>query len=126
MGLFIRNKKFMQNEIISKFREKPKTKTAWWAMGLGLAAIFGGPMLGTFAAVIRPAIDKMFNEKVGIAVGFGVMFAVFAVAVSALVASVRAFKKGERSWVLWVGFIPAILAGAFWVFMLIGEFLFPH
>lgn len=116
----------MQKEIISKFKEKPKTRTAWWAMGLGLFAFFGGPMLGTFAAVIRPILDKVFGEKIGIAAGFGVMAVVFAVSISALVAGIRAFKKGERSWVLWVGFIPAILAVVFWIFMLIGEFLFSH
>jgi len=27
---------------------------------------------------------------------------------------------------LWLGFIPALLAGAFWVFMIIGEIAFPH
>jgi hypothetical protein len=28
--------------------------------------------------------------------------------------------------VLWLGFIPALLAGAFWAFMLVGELVFPH
>ena len=117
----------MKNEMISKFKDKPKTKTAWWAMGLGLAAIFGSQiLLGVFTAVIRPMIDKASNENVGATIGFGVMIFALALSVSALVAGVRAFKKGERSWVLWVGFVPAILSGAFWIFMIIGEFIFPH
>lgn len=117
----------MGKEIISKFKEKPRTKTAWWAMGLGLATILGGQMLlGIFTAVIRPMIDKASNENVGATIGFGVMIFALALSVSALVAGVRAFRKGERSWVLWVGFVPAILTGAFWAFMIIGEFIFPH
>jgi uncharacterized membrane protein YdcZ (DUF606 family) len=95
-------------------------------MGLGLGAILGGPMLGIFAAVIRPIIDKASSENVGASIGFGAGFVSLVISVSALVTGVRAFKKGERSWVLWVGFVPAILVCAFWVFMVIGEFIFPH
>ena len=116
----------MKREGISKFQEKPRTKTAWWAMGLGLGAILGGPILGIFAAVVRPMIDEASSENVGAVAGFGTIIVVLILLVSALVTGVRAFRKGERSWVLWVGFIPAILAGAFWVFMIIGEFIFPH
>ncbi|MCJ7518838.1 MAG: hypothetical protein MUO42_04120 [Anaerolineaceae bacterium] len=116
----------MKKEVISKFKEKPRTKIAWWAMGLGLGTILVWPMLGFFAAIIRPIIDKASSENVGATVGFGAGFVLLILSVSALVAGVRAFRKGERSWVLWVGFVPAILVGAFWVFMIIGEFIFPH
>lgn len=116
----------MKEEVISKFKEKPKTKTAWWAMGLGLGTILVGPILGTFAAFVRPIIDKASNENVGASAGFGLMIVALILSVSALVAGVQAFKKGERPWVLWAGFVPAILVGAFWVFMIIGEIIFPH
>ena len=116
----------MANAVISKFREKPKTKTAWWAMGLGLSVFMMGPMLGTFAAVIRPMIDKATSENIGAVIGF--LFGIFALALSiaALVTGIRAYRKGERSWVMWVGFVPAILVGIFWVFMVVGEFVVPH
>jgi hypothetical protein len=116
----------MGGEIISKFKENPKTKTAWRAMGLGLAALLMPQFLGIFAAVIRPAIDKASNENIGAAVGFCLMAAAFIITVLALVIGSKAFKKGERSWVLWVGFVPAILIGVFWIFMIVGEFIFPH
>jgi len=116
----------MKNEVISKFKEKPRTKTAWWAMGLGLATILTGPLLSIFVAVIRPIIDKASSENAGAAFGFNLMIVSFILTVSALATGIRAFKKGERSWVLWVGFVPAILSSAFWVFMIIGEFIFPH
>ena len=116
----------MKKEVISKFKEKPRTKIAWWAMGLGLGTILAVPLLSIFTAVICPIIDKASSENVGAAAGFSVMIFVFILSVSALVTSVLAFRKGERSWVLWVGFVPAILVGVFWIFMIIGEFIFPH
>ena len=116
----------MKVEAISKFKEKPKTKIAWWVMGLGLSSILIFPFFGIFTAFIRPIIDKASSEIFGAAVGFGSMIVALILLVSALAIGVRAFKKGERSWVLWVGFVPAILVGAFWVFMIIGEFIFPH
>lgn len=116
----------MKKEIISKFREKPKTKTAWWAMGLGLALLFSPTLLGIFAAVISPLISQTTSESFSAAVGFSLIPALLILLVAALAFSISAFKKGERSWVVWLGFIPAILACAFWVFMIIGEFVFPH
>ncbi len=96
-------------------------------MGLGLGTILGGPMiLGFFVAVIRPLIDKASSENTGAAIGFNLGIVLLLLSVFAIVTGIRAFKKGERSWVLWVGFVPAILSGAFWVFMIIGEFIFPH
>ncbi len=116
----------MKKQIISKFKEKPKTKTAWWAMGLGLAVIFSPTFFGIFAAVIRPLIDKVTSENIGAAIGFSLIPALLILLVAALATSISAFKKGERSWVLWIGFVPAILGCAFWVLMIIGEFVFPH
>jgi hypothetical protein len=118
----------MKKEVISRFKEKPRTKTAWRAMYLGLATLLIPPFLGIFTAVIRPIIDKasVNSENTGAAMGFGSGVLALALSVSALVTGIRAYKKGERSWVLWLGFVPAILSGAFWVFMIIGEFIFPH
>ncbi len=116
----------MKKPIISKFNELPKTKVAWWAMGLGLTMIFSGPIMGIFAAVIRPLIDITINENVGSLIGFGLIPILFILLISALVCSILAFKRGERSWSMWVGLIPSILACTFWVFMIVGEFFFPH
>lgn len=116
----------MKKEVISKFREKPRTKTAWWAMGLGLSTFLIGPMLGIFVAVLRPIIDRASSENTGAAIGFNAGLFALILSIVALVVCIRAYKKGERSWILWVGFVPAILTGAFWIFMIIGEFLFPH
>ncbi|HAI74592.1 MAG TPA: hypothetical protein DCS28_00365 [Candidatus Moranbacteria bacterium] len=118
----------MAQEIISKFNEKPKTKIAWRAMYLGVATLLIPQFLGIFAAVIRPMIDKasVNNENIGRTLGFSFGIFAFVLSVSALVTGILAFRKGERSWVMWLGFIPAILIGAFWIFMIVGEFVFPH
>ena len=116
----------MKNEIISKFKEKPKTKTAWWAMWLGLSTVLTMPILGVYSAVLRPILDKASSENTGAAIGLNFGVILFLLSIVALVVCIRAFRKGERSWILWVGFVPAILTGAFWIFMIIGEFIFPH
>lgn len=105
---------------------KPKTRLGKWTMYLGLITFLIPPFLGIFAAVIRPIIDKASSENTGAVIGFAVGIAVLALSVSALIAGIRAFRQGERALGFWLGFIPAILAGAFWVFMIIGEFIFPH
>jgi len=119
----------MEKEIISKFKEKPKTKTAWRTMVLGLGAFLVGPMFGIVTAIIRPIVDKesmVGRTNNGVAIGFNGMMIAFILAIAALITGVRAFKKGERSWVLCVGLVPAVLVIAFCIFIIIGESLFPH
>lgn len=116
----------MTRVVISKFREKPKTKTAWWAMGLGLATFLGGPIMGINAAVIQPMIAKVGGEYLGTVISFGMMIATLGILIAALIAGIRALKMGERSWTVWVGFVPAVLACVFWLLMVVGELVFPH
>lgn len=112
----------MKREIISQFRETPKTKIGRWAMWLGLSPIIFIPFLGIFVSVIRPFIDKVSNESLGAAIGFSIVVSFIALSVSALTATIIAYRKGEHSWCIWAGLVPAI----FLLFMLIGEFVFPH
>lgn len=116
----------MSAAVISHFRERPKTTTAWWAMGLGLATFLCFPLLGTFAAVVSPLLERSLSERTGTIIGFGVAIFSLLFPIAALVMGIRAYRKGERSWVMWTGFVPAMLVCAFWVFMIVGEFVFPH
>lgn len=116
----------MSQEIISKFNERPKTKIAWWAMGLGLVLIFSPTFFGIFAAAINPQIAKATNDNVASTIGLSLVILLFVTLISAFTTGFLALKKGERSFAVWLGFIPAILALAFWLFMIIGEFIFPH
>lgn len=95
-------------------------------MYAGLASLLVPPFLGIFAAFIRPVIDKASSENTGVAMGFGgAMLALF-LSVYALITGIQAYRQGEHSWIVHVGLISAILIAAFWIFMIIGEFLFPH
>lgn len=112
--------------IISRFKEKPKLKITWWAFALGLTMIFSGPILGASAALLVPFLSKAISEKAASTVGFSLMILILGVLIAALITSVKSYRKGERSWAMWLGLIPAILASCFWVFMIIGELLFEH
>ena len=111
---------------LNTFKDGPKTKTAWWAMRLGLATLLVFPFLGIFASFVRPMIDKATSETLGAAIGFGAGAFGIVLSISAIIAGIRAYRAGERSWALWLGFIPAILIGCFWILMIVGEFVFPH
>lgn len=116
--------------IISKFNEKPKSKTAWQALWLGLSTLLIPPFLGFFAAVLRPLIDPASMEgredTLGFEMGFGVVGVTLILTFFAIKTSVKAYRLGERSWVMWLGLIPALLIGFFWISMIAGELLFPH
>lgn len=116
----------MKSKHISKLLQKPKTKLGWWVFGLGLPLLFMGPILGLFAAFIRPLLDSRTSELVGQISGILLIFILLADIITVATLGIIAIKKGERSWAVWLGFIPAILAIAFLAFMLLGEFIFPH
>lgn len=117
-------------ETVSRFNEKPKNQTTWKAMWLGLGTILLPLVLSFLSAVIRPIIDPESmvgrENSWGIGMGFGGVGVTLILVVYAIKMSVESFKQGERSWILWLGFISAVISGLFWFFMIIGELLFPH
>jgi hypothetical protein len=115
----------MEKEIISTFKERPKTRIAWWAMGLGLATVLTNPFFSLLTA-LRPILSRIITGKIFLLSSISLMVFSLLLAIAALVVSIIAFKKGERFWVMWLGFIPAILGCVFWIVMIAGEFLFPH
>jgi hypothetical protein len=42
------------------------------------------------------------------------------------VAGLIALRKGERSWLTLLVFVPAVVVGGFWIFFALGEVLSPH
>ena len=88
--------------IISKFRERPKLKDTLRAMILGLLPLLSYPLILILFGIARPVAQAM-------KLGGLYAFLAPASAVAALVYGIIAYIKGERSWVLWVGIIPAIL-----------------
>jgi MFS family permease len=117
----------MTNEDLGPVKGEPKSAGTRRAMWLGLSTLLVIPILSGYTAGIRPWIDKHSSiTNLGGRIGFGIGVCSLILSIGALVAGVRAYRKGERSRDLWVGLIPAILVSAFWVVMLVGEFIFPH
>ncbi len=112
--------------MIKGILRKPQIQTAWWVLRLGLASLFA-PLLGVVNGFLRRVFDPgTVNGNVGIPTGFLIVMIAMALSLSAIVIGVRVYKRGERSWILWTGFVPALLVALFWTFMIIGELLFPH
>jgi hypothetical protein len=119
----------MEKEILSRFKEKPKTKIGWRVLYLGLSTLLIPPLFGFSGTIIRLLIDKVSvnpNASIGIPMGFNGALISLALSIFTIITGVRALKIGERSWAIWLGFIPAILVAIFWIFMFVGEIIFPH
>lgn len=118
----------MKNEIVSKFNEKPKIKATWWSLWFGLGSLVSAPALGAFNRVMRQLLDPIsvnpYNR--GLSPGMSGVLIALILAISAIVISVKALKKGEHSWVVWVGFVIGILVCAFWTLLIIGEIVYSH
>ena len=99
----------MPRETLSQFRDRPRTKSAWWSMGLGLTAL-----LGLAASSVLPDADVAWGE-------LNVVPSVLLVlGLLALVVGIAAYRRGERSFVLWIGLVPGVLFGL----LLIAELAF--
>lgn len=116
----------MVKKIISRPKESPATKIGWWAFGLSAVTIMSGPILGISAAVLVPFLSTSVSEKVSIIIGASVAILVILIYLATLVLSIVAFRKGERSWAVLTALTLAGLETIFWIFMIVGEFLFPH
>ena len=97
----------MKKEIISQFMEKPKTKITWWAMIFGLS-LFLPPLASS-------ALPNITWGAVNV-----IQFLLIPLLILALTTGIIAFKRGERSYILWIGLVPAIL----FCLLLITEFTF--
>lgn len=94
-------------------KKLPKHKSAWLAMALGLLSILEFPLLLLYSLITKRAGATQFGPNIG--------FVGIIVTVVALVVGTVIYCKGERSWVLWLGYIPAILLGGFWLILLVAE-----
>jgi hypothetical protein len=120
----------MNRNQFSTFGRKPAAKVAWWALWLSIISLLVVPSLGAVNTILRPLLDPASGNPGGprgfIPMGFVSGVLSFILAVSALVAGIRAYKMGERSWVVWVGLVLAIIVSLFWTFMFVGGILFPY
>jgi MFS family permease len=113
----------MKTPIISTFKEKPKAKIGWWAMGLGLATLLGVPLVSILTLVMLPAFGADFNEAMGQTIGVSLGVFSLLVGAAAIVVGIIAHRRGERSWAVWLGLILAILTIVVWGLMILSDLL---
>ena len=112
----------MNIKVISKFNERPKTRLAWWVLGLGMGMLLIELILGLFTSLIRPLLIDAGSPAGSPAFGIGLGGIANALCLGTLVTGLLTLRRGERSWVVWLGLLPALL----FVLLLIADFLFAH
>ena len=95
----------MSKEIVSTFKEMPKTKIAWWAFGLGLS-LFLVPIL-----TMTTDFDITWG-KLNV-----IPALIFPLLIGAITTCIIAYRKGERSFIVWIGITPTI----FFTLLMIAE-----
>lgn len=103
----------MKMLIVSQFKDRPKFKITWWAMGLGLTIIIAIPLV----VVLALSAGTLFGLIWALSFLPLSIFSISAIATGAV-----SLHKGERSWVLWLGWIPALITGVFWLLIMV---IFP-
>jgi hypothetical protein len=100
-----------------RFLAMPITRMGWWAGGLFIAAVV--LFLINSLVFMPPAINQLFPRAFLIFYG---LFTVLCGLSAGIVGLVALIRNRERSWFVWLTVLPF----AFWIFFLLGEFLFPH
>lgn len=102
----------MEKQIISKFRQNPKLKITWWVFGFFVYII-----LGIIAYIIMRQIPlnqniypDIYDMKIeAVSRLLKILMIEIIGSIPAFILGIIAYKKGERSWILWLGFVPATL-----------------
>jgi len=107
----------MNTQSHSTFLRRPGTRAGWWAVGL--TAAFVGMYILNSALFMRVPEDAGWRQTLLPFYGIAMILCGLAGGVVGLVSLLRSH---ERSWLVWLTLLP----GAMVLFLLVGEFLFPH
>ncbi len=105
---------------------RPASGLGWWAFGLGVATAVWGVLLPSLVGLLGAAFGGATGRRFPIPVGFTGAILELVLAVSALTTGIIALRKGERSWLTLLAFVPAVVVGGFWIFFALSEVLWPH
>ena len=115
----------MKHPQMSKFAEKPRLHISWWTMGIGLSALISIPLVILFGLSTGPLPIERHGAFNWYGVTWGSIFLLLiALTLAGIITGAIALHRGERSWVVWLGWVPSVLLGIFWLFMLIGTLVF--
>lgn len=111
----------MKKEGVNSFREKPINRMTWVGLCLGVASVVTVPFFGAMNAVVRPKIDNLAGEAIGNIFGAGSVVAWLTLLTISLIINIRSFRKGERSWVMWVGLLLSTVIAGMMLLMIVAE-----
>lgn len=108
------------------FFSRPLTRLGWWAFGLLITFVVLNFLVNPLIMYVRnfteilPTMEEApWLQAILIFFGFFMLLCGLSASIVGIVALIR---NHERSWMVWL----AVLAGAFVLFLLLGEFLVPH
>lgn len=105
---------------------KPSSKAGWWAFGLGVGAAVWGFFVTSLPMLLRPWLESVFGGRVMIPLGLTGLGVAVALAIAAITVGIVALRRGDRAWLVFAGFVPAVIVGGFWILFAVGELLIPH
>jgi|GEM_PF-3343303 len=102
------------NSIISKFCELPKISKTWRIFYYGFSIILMNILYKLYNTIFPEDIDKHIGRTTGefywsnligpIYVLIELFFLIYSIKIG-----IDSFKKGERSWILWLGFLHIVI-----------------
>jgi hypothetical protein len=110
----------METQSRSLLWQRPTTRRGWWAAGLGAAFVM---MYLVNTLVFMPAFSYAITPGLwNILLPFYAISMVLCGLSSGILGLLALIRSRERSWLVWLTLLP----GAFVIFLLVGELLFPH
>jgi hypothetical protein len=105
---------------------RPASRLGWWAFGLTVATVVWGVLFPSLVGLLGAAFGGATGRRLPIPVGLTSATLELVLALAALATGIIALRKGERSWLTLLAFVPAVLVGGFWILFALGEVLWPH
>ena len=100
-----------------RFLGRPSTRLGWWSVGL--AAVFVVLWIINTVVFMPSTVVVPWGQVILPFYGIFMILCGFAAGVVGLIAVIG---RGERSWLVWLTILPALLV----LFLVLGEFLVPH
>jgi len=101
----------------SHFLESPHTKLGWWSFWLMI--VFVVMFIINSAVFMVPTFNPAWGPTLLPFYGIFMILCGLASGITGLVAIIR---QHEHSWLVWLPLLPGLLV----LFLILGEFLFPH
>lgn len=103
----------------TRFADRPRTRLGWWAVWLMVAFVVMF-LVNAFVFMAMPSLgDGTWRQAI---LPFYGIFMLLCGLAAGIVGLISITRDHERSWLVWLTILPL----AWTVFMLLGEFLFPH